>query len=178
MFSRSPGALSCLAACRNCNRDHNMRSWHPREELFLLMDVDYDCVWCFLLFCLSILFILLPHYPHVPLTRRFGLPPLALYDPCRRSGVWNLCSGEGGPCLIHWTVGRASSVIFSDQFFQHEFQHHSNTNFWLSSGLLAEGLPGSSVKQQPAPASQETVLIVREQTQDQAGMTDVVPWTL
>lgn len=123
MFSRSPGALSCLAACRNCNRDHNMRSWHPREELFLLMDVDYDCVWCFLLFCLSILFILLPHYPHVPLTRRFGLPPLALYDPCRRSGVWNLCSGEGGPCLIHWTVGRASSVIFSDQFFQHEFQH-------------------------------------------------------
>lgn len=58
------------------------------------------------------------------------------------------------------------------------FQHHSNTNFWLSSGLLAEGLPGSSVKQQPAPASQETVLIVRDQTQDQAGMTDVVPWTL
>ena len=70
---------------------------------------------------------------------------------------------------IQWSMWSMNSNIF---------QHHSNTNFWLSSGLLAEGLPGSSVKQQPAPASQETVLIVREQTQDQAGMTDVVPWTL
>ena len=69
---------------------------------------------------------------------------------------------------IQWSMWSMNSNIF---------QHHSN-NFWLSSGLLAEGLPGSSVKQQPAPANQETVLIVREQTQDQAGMTDVVPWTL
>ena len=147
------------------------------------MLIMFDVFYCFV--CLSFLSccLIIIHYPHVPLAQRFGLPPLALYDPCRRSGVWNLCSGEGGPCPMHWTVGRASSVIFSDQWSMWSmnsniFQHHSNTNFWPSFGLLAEGLPGSSVKQQPAPASQETVLIVREQTQDQAGMTDVVPWTL
>jgi len=32
--------------------------------------------------------------------------------------------------------------------------------------LHCQGVPGSSVKQQPAPPSQETVLIVRERTQE------------
>ena len=147
------------------------------------MLIGVDCVFDVLLSCLCLLhpfcLVASSSLTHVPLAQRFGLPPLALYDPCRRSGVWNLCSGEGGPCLMHSTGWRASSVIFGDQCealiptYSNIFQHHSNTNFLL----LAEGLPGSSVKQQPAPPSQETVLIVREQTQDQAGMTDAVPWT-
>ena len=46
----------------------------------------------------------------------------------------------------------------------------SMQDIWKKFGMqdicLLRGLPGSSVKQQPAAPSQETVLIVREQTQD------------
>lgn len=83
-----------------------------------------------------------------------------------RSGSWNLCSGEGGQSLI---IG----VCECDTILWWQNSQPSMITLGTAGQVLItictlhyQGVPGSSVKQQPAPPSQETVLIVRERTQE------------
>ena len=105
----------------------------------------------------------------VPCQRQCTLShSFAFFDMDMRSGAWNLCSGEGGRSLIigvcecdtlcdHATHSRAWHLALHDKI---------SLQYGPCITIHYQGVPGSSVKQQPAPPSQETVLIVRERTQD------------